>query len=180
MFRIAKNPIFIYNDIDVKIKNNFIYFIKNNLKIKYFIPNYIDVLINNKTISLKLKNYSKKNISFIGTFRSILNNAVIGLHKGFKKKLILIGIGYKVSINNNKLLLNIGYSHNIEYIIPKEIKIFCKSNNEIIIKGFDKQLVGQVASRIRSFKPPENYRKGKGIRYLNEIVRIKEYKKQSK
>ncbi len=181
MFRIAKKPIFIYDNIDVKIKKKFIYFIKNNLKIKYFIPNYIDIIIyNNKTINLKLKKYNKKNISFIGTFRSILNNTIIGLYKGFKKELILIGIGYKVSLNNNKLLLNVGYSHIIEYIIPKNIIILCKSNTSILIKGYDKQLVGEVASRIRSFKPPESYRKGKGIRYLNEIVRIKEYKKQSK
>ncbi len=182
MSRLDKKFILVSNNIDIKIKNNFIYCIKEKIIIKYFIPNYIDVLLNNnnKLINFRLNNNNKKNISLLGTFISILNNTIIGLNKKFEKKLILIGIGYKASIENNLLLLNVGFSHIIKYIIPNDIEIICSSNTEIIIRGFDKQLVGQVAARIRSYKPPENYRKGKGIRYFNEVIRIKEYKKQSK
>ncbi len=183
MSRIAKKPILVFKNIKIKLKKNVIFLIKDKLIIKKKIPFYINLILsnNNKIINLKLiSNIYNNKLFLVGTFRSILNNIIIGLYKGFKKKLILVGIGYKAYLIKNNLCLNIGYSHIINYLIPKNIEINCPSFNEIVIKGYDKQLVGQVASRIRSYKPPENYRKGKGIRYLNELVRIKEYKKKTK
>ncbi len=181
MSRIAKKPIIVLKDIIIKFKNNYIYCIKDNYYIKNKIPNYIDIIFDKKKRLIYLKFKKKINkTDILGTYRSIINNNIIGLNKHFEKKLILIGIGYKAYILNDILNLNIGYSHIINYKIPKGICIICPSNNEIIIKGYDKQLVGQVAARIRSYRPPESYRKGKGIRYLNELVRIKEYKKKTK
>ncbi len=181
MSRIAKKPIIVLKKIIIKIKNNYIYCIKKDLIIKNKIPNCINIIFNKekKLIYFKLKKLSNK-LNILGTFRSIINNNIIGLNKNFKKKLILIGIGYKAYILNNILNLNIGFSHIISYKIPNNIIIICPTFNEIIIKGYDKQLVGQVAARIRSYRPPENYRKGKGIRYVDELVRIKEYKKKTK
>ncbi len=181
MSRIAKKPIIVLDDIIIKIKTKYIYCIKGNLIIKNKIPNCINIIFNEekKLIYLKLKKYSnKKNI--LGTLRSIINNNIIGLYKNFEKKLILIGIGYKAFIKDNILNLNIGFSHIITYLIPDNINITCPTSNEIVVRGYDKQLVGQVSARIRSFRPPESYRKGKGIRYINEFVRIKEYKKKTK
>ncbi len=179
MSRIAKKPIFIPDNIFVKVEKNKIFINKKELTIIKIIPNFILVNINNNIINLKLKNYCKK-WYMLGTYRSILNNIFIGLSIGFEKKLILVGIGYKAYLDNNILFLNIGYSHIIKFNIPKNIEISCPSSNEILVKGYNKELVGQVAAIIRSYRPPEPYRKGKGIRYLNEIVRIKENKKKSK
>ncbi len=181
MSRIAKKPIIVLKDIIIKIKNNYIYCIKKKLIIKNKVPNFIDIKFDkkNRLINLKLKKWSNK-LNILGTFRSIINNNIIGLNKNFIKKLVLIGIGYKAYIVNNILNLNIGFSHIINYKIPNGINIICPSFTEIVIKGYDKQMVGQVAARIRSYRPPENYRKGKGIRYIDEFVSIKEYKKKIK
>ncbi|VFP83809.1 50S ribosomal protein L6 [Buchnera aphidicola] len=113
-----------------------------------------------------------------GTYRSLIYTMIIGVTVGFKKQLNLIGIGYRVIIEkNNVLKLYLGFSHPIIYKVPNTIKVILLPQNEIILTGIDKQLVGQVAANIRSYRVPEPY-KGKGIRYLNEVVRIKEAKKK--
>ncbi len=182
MSRIARKPIYFDKKVYIVIKKKYIYCIKDKLSLKLKIPNFININLNlyNYVITLIPKNNSKnfKKWSLIGTFRSLLNNNIIGVSKGFKKKLILVGIGYKAEVINNYLLLNIGYTHIIKYKIPNNIFIKCSNINEIDILGCNKQLVGQVASHIRSYRPPEKYRKGKGIRYFNELVLIKEYKKK--
>ncbi|MBN1379032.1 MAG: 50S ribosomal protein L6 [Gammaproteobacteria bacterium] len=112
-----------------------------------------------------------------GTMRALLNNVVIGVSQGFEKKLTLIGVGYRAQAQGNKLNLTLGFSHPVEYDIPEGIKIETPSQTEIVVTGIDKQKVGQVASDIRAYRPPEPY-KGKGVRYTDEHVVRKEAKKK--
>ena len=111
-----------------------------------------------------------------GTFRSLINNMVVGVSDGFEKKLSLVGVGYRAQAQGKTLNLALGFSHPIEYEAPEGISIEVPSQTEIVVRGCDKQKVGQVASEIRAFRPPEPY-KGKGVRYADERVVRKEAKK---
>ena len=112
-----------------------------------------------------------------GTFRSLVNNMVVGVDKGFEKKLVLNGVGYRAKAAGKTLNLTLGFSHPVDYTLPEGVTAETPSQTEVVIKGIDKQLVGQVASEIRAFRPPEPY-KGKGVRYADEYVRRKEAKKK--
>lgn len=112
-----------------------------------------------------------------GTLRALVNNMVIGVSKGFEKKLTLIGVGYKAQAQGDKINLSLGFSHPVVHSMPSGIKVETPSATEILIKGADKQRVGQVAAEIRAYRPPEPY-KGKGVRYSDEVVAIKETKKK--
>jgi large subunit ribosomal protein L6 len=112
-----------------------------------------------------------------GTTRALVNNMVNGVTKGFEKKLTIIGVGYRVAVQGKKLNLTLGYSHPIVYAIPNGITIEAPDQTNLVVKGADKQLVGQVAAEIRAFRSPEPY-KGKGVRYLDEVVVKKEAKKK--
>lgn len=112
-----------------------------------------------------------------GTFRALLNNTIKGVSEGFVKSLELVGVGYKVQLKGDTLLLSLGYSHPIEFKIPEGIVITSKSQTEISVSGIDKQMVGQVASDIRGFRKPEPY-KGKGVKYSGEVIVRKEAKKK--
>ncbi|ODS90687.1 MAG: 50S ribosomal protein L6 [Comamonas sp. SCN 65-56] len=112
-----------------------------------------------------------------GTVRQLVNNMVVGVSKGFEKKLSLIGVGFKAAASGNKLNLNIGFSHPVDFVMPAGVAVACPTPTEIVIKGADRQVVGQLAAEIRAVRPPEPY-KGKGIRYVDETVVIKETKKK--
>ena len=112
-----------------------------------------------------------------GTLRQLVNNMVIGVTKGFEKKLTLVGVGYKAAAQGNKLNLAVGYSHPVNFDMPAGIKVETPTPTEILIKGADRQRVGQVSAEIRAVRPPEPY-KGKGIRYADEKITIKETKKK--
>jgi len=112
-----------------------------------------------------------------GTFRSLAHNVVQGVHEGFTKQLQINGVGYRAQLQGNNLILQLGYSHEINYPVPDGVKIDCPSQTEINITCADKQLVGSVAAKIRSFRPPEPY-KGKGIKYKDELIVRKEGKKK--
>lgn len=116
-------------------------------------------------------------IAMTGTIRALLGCAVVGVTQGFMKKLLLVGVGYRAAVQGNKLNLTLGFSHPVAYEIPEGIKISTPSQTEIIVEGIDKQKVGQVAAEIRAYRPPEPY-KGKGVRYANEVVILKETKKK--
>ncbi|MDH4125989.1 MAG: 50S ribosomal protein L6 [Gammaproteobacteria bacterium] len=120
---------------------------------------------------------SKFAIAMSGTTRAILANMVAGVHTGFERKLELVGVGYRAQAQGNKLNLTLGFSHPVVYAVPAGINIETPSQTEIVIKGTDKQQLGQVAAEIRRFRPPEPY-KGKGVRYANERVVLKEAKKK--
>lgn len=177
MSRVAKIPIIIPEKIKIEIKNKKV-IIKNN---KHELIININRLVKIEKIKNKIifKPYENSRNGWIqsGTIRSIINNMIIGITKGFTKKLNIIGIGYRASIKNNIIEIFLGYSHPIIYKLPKDVKAVCLSQNEIILKSINKQSIGQVAANIRSYRKPELY-KGKGIRYNNEIINLKEAKKK--
>jgi len=112
-----------------------------------------------------------------GTMRQLVNNMVVGVSKGFEKKLTLLGVGYKAQAQGNKLNLTVGFSHPVEMVMPEGVKVETPAPTEVLIKGADRQRVGQIAAEVRAVRPPEPY-KGKGIRYADERVTIKETKKK--
>jgi large subunit ribosomal protein L6 len=112
-----------------------------------------------------------------GTTRALVYNMVVGVSQGFERKLLLVGVGYRAQAQGNVLSLTLGFSHPVKYTIPHGIVIETPSQTEILIKGIDKQIVGQVAADIRAYRPPEPY-KGKGVRYANEVIILKEGKKK--
>ncbi len=128
-------------------------------------------------LSFSPANDSRESDAMSGTMRQLVNNMVVGVTKGFEKKLTLIGVGYKAQASGNKLNLAVGYSHPVNFDMPAGISVATPTPTEIVIKGADRQRVGQVAAEIRDVRPPEPY-KGKGIRYADEKITIKETKKK--
>ena len=138
-----------------------------------------DVIVEQKENELVVKPTSDDRFTRAqwATTRALLANMVTGVSTGFKKEMELRGVGYKAAVQGKDLVLNLGYSHEIRYPVPVNIKIETPTPTEVVVSGFNKQQVGQVASEIRSFRPPEPY-KGKGVRYKGEFVLIKEGKKK--
>jgi large subunit ribosomal protein L6 len=146
-------------------------------QIEYTFANDVTIDKVDNKIVLSTNNDTKFAKALSGTIRAILNNMIIGVSKGFEKKLTILGVGYRASVSGDSLNLSLGYSHPISYKTPIGIKIETPTQTEILIKGFNKELVGQVAAEIKSYRPVEPY-KGKGIRYADEVVIIKETKKK--
>jgi large subunit ribosomal protein L6 len=128
-------------------------------------------------LQLKAVEVSKASVSLAGTSRSLVNNMVLGVSSGFQKELQLQGVGYRAQAQGKKLNLSLGFSHPVVYEVPEGIDIETPTQTQVIVKGIDKQLVGQVSADIRAFRPPEPY-KGKGVRYVDEYVKRKEAKKK--
>jgi len=137
----------------------------------------VKVLSEGGKVSFTAANDSREADAMSGTYRQLVNNMVIGVSKGFEKKLTLLGVGYKAQAQGSKLNLVVGYSHPVNKDMPQGISVATPTPTEIVIKGADRQRVGQVAAEIRAIRPPEPY-KGKGIRYADEKVAIKETKKK--
>ena len=129
------------------------------------------------TLKVAPVNDSAEANAMSGTFRALLSNSVNGVSKGFEKKLSLVGVGFRAQAQGQKLNLQIGFSHPVVKEMPAGIKVETPSQTEILIKGMDRQVVGQIAAEVRAFRPPEPY-KGKGIRYVDERVVLKETKKK--
>jgi large subunit ribosomal protein L6 len=174
MSRVAKYPIKPPSDVDINISGSELNVKgpKGNLTLKL----HPGVSLDEQDGEYLLKPVDEKHFAMAGTFRSLVNNMVIGVSEGFQKKLQLVGVGYRAQLQGSKLKLALGFSHPIEYNAPEGITIESPSQTEIIISGCDKQKVGQVAAEIRSYRPPEPY-KGKGVRYADEHVVRKEAKK---
>ena len=139
----------------------------------------ITINVNGSEVVCTRANEEKHTKQLHGTTRTLINNMIVGVSEGFKKTLKIEGIGYRAALAGNKLTLNLGYSHQIDYVAEEGIKIECPSANEINVSGIDKQRVGEVAAVIRGFKKPEPY-KGKGIKYADEHIRRKEGKTAGK
>ena len=171
MSRVGKKPIQIPQDIKVKIDGNTIHVESKKGKLSYqFLPQ-VEVKQEGNEIVVTRKAEDRFSRAIHGTTRSLIANMVEGLSKGFEKKLEIVGTGYRAQMQGNKLVLSLGFSHPIEYTPPKDISISVE-RNIITVSGYDKQKVGQVAAGIRAFRKPEPY-KGKGIKYVDEIVRRK-------
>ena len=177
MSRVAKANVIIPAGVDVSINGNQIS-VKGaggNLSLAQNV--LVKVANNDGKLSFEPTNDSREANAMSGTLRQLVNNMVVGVSKGFEKKLNLIGVGFKAAASGNKLNLAIGFSHPVNFEMPAGITVATPTPTEIVIKGADRQVVGQLAAEIRAVRPPEPY-KGKGIRYANEKVTIKETKKK--
>jgi large subunit ribosomal protein L6 len=174
MSRIAKAPIRVPKGVEIDIKGEDVRVKgpKGNLEVRLH-PN---VKLEQNDGSYLVSAAGDDDVPMAGTFRSLVNNMVVGVSQGFEKKLSLVGVGYRAQAQGKTLSLSLGFSHPIEYKAPEGVTIEVPSQTEIVVKGCDKQKVGQVASEIRAFRPPEPY-KGKGVRYADERVVRKEAKK---
>jgi len=137
----------------------------------------VAVTIDTEAASIAPNSGSRFAYAMAGTTRALLNNMVQGVTEGFERKLELVGVGYRAKAQGAKLNLTLGFSHPVNYQVPEGVTVETPSQTEVVVKGIDKQRVGQVAAEIRSYRPPEPY-KGKGVRYSDEHVRLKEAKKK--
>lgn len=176
MSRIGKMPVALPAGVEVKIGDSIVVkgsggtlSLKNNA--------LVTVRQEGATLLVGAANDSAAANALRGTFRALLNNMVTGVTKGFERKLSLIGVGYRAQAQGQSLNLQVGYSHPVSKKMPEGVKVETPTPTEILLKGADRQVIGQVAAEIRAFRPPEPY-KGKGIRYADERVVIKETKKK--
>ena len=177
MSRIAKYPVEVPKGVDVMLSDAEIS-IKGPLgTLKQFMLPSVKVEQDGEKLMCRAIEGSAEGGAMSGTMRALVNNMVIGVTKGFEKKLTLVGVGYRAQAQGAKLNLTLGYSHPVVHEMPAGIKVETPTQTEILIKGIDKQVVGQVAAEIRAYRSPEPY-KGKGVRYADEVVAIKETKKK--
>ncbi|PIR86539.1 50S ribosomal protein L6 [Candidatus Kaiserbacteria bacterium CG10_big_fil_rev_8_21_14_0_10_43_70] len=175
MSRIGKTPIKIPEETEVSVSDGIVAVSGKGGELKKKVHSSITVSVNDGQVVVAPADDSRLAFSLWGTFASHIRNMVIGVNEPFVKKLVLEGVGYKVDVSGDKLVLNVGFSHPVEIIIPTGITVSVVKN-EITISGIDKEAVGQFAAHVRSKKKPEPY-KGKGIRYDAEIVRRKQGKR---
>lgn len=177
MSRIAKAPVTIPQGVDVKLDGNNLTVKGSKGQLSYEFNSAIGVNIVDKTIQMEWNRDDKVATAQAGTARALINNMVVGVSAGYEKKLALVGVGYRAQAKGNILNLALGYSHPIDFEVPNGITVETPSQTDILVKGNDKQLVGEIAAKIRAFRPPEPY-KGKGVRYADENVARKEAKKK--
>tara|TARA_B110000238_G_C16069920_1_gene414442 strand:+ start:465 stop:998 length:534 start_codon:yes stop_codon:yes gene_type:complete len=177
MSRIGKNDVVVPEGVDFNIDGK-VLSVKGKLgELSEVITDVVEVIYKDNKVSVKPLQKDKNAMSQWGLVRSLINNMVVGVDKGFSKTLEVRGVGYRAAVDGDILNLQLGYSHDIKVAIPKEINVKCEKPTEILISGFSKQKVGQFAAEIRSLRKPEPY-KGKGVRYSDEFVRQKEGKKK--
>ncbi len=174
MSRIGKNPIPLPDNVNVKIDNNIVSVNGPKGTLKFQSKEYLKIYESDGFINVNRKSDDKEQKAMHGTTRQMINNMVLGVSEGFSKELEIIGVGYQAQVQGNRLQLQLGYSHDIYFDMPKNISLTA-NRTEIKVEGIDKQLVGAVAAKIRSFRLPEPY-KGKGVRYKGEYVRSKQGK----
>ena len=175
MSRIANKPVEIPSGVEIKLDGQNIQAKGAKGELKMVLHPAISV--EQKDGSLAVRSGDKESIAMAGTMRSLLNNLVTGVSQGFERKLELVGVGYRAQAKGKTLNLTLGFSHPVDYPIPEGITIDTPSQTEIVVKGADKQKVGQVAAEIRAYRPPEPY-KGKGVKYADERIIRKEAKKK--
>lgn len=177
MSRVAKNPVAIPEKVEVVLSANSIAVNGPLGKLSHPLTDAVVLKREGETITFTASNESQHSRAMSGTLRALVANMVQGVSVGFTRKLTLVGVGYKANAQGQMLNLELGYSHPINHNMPAGIKVQTPTPTEVIVTGFDKQVVGQVAAQIRSYRAPEPY-KGKGVRYSDEVVAIKETKKK--
>ena len=175
MSRIANKPVEVPSGVDIKLNGQSVRAKGSVGEMELIL--HPSVKVEQEDAMLKVKAESSESVAMAGTMRSLLDNLVVGVSKGFEKKLELVGVGYRAQSKGKTLNLSLGFSHAVDYAVPEGITIETPSQTEIVVKGFDKQKVGQVAAEIRSYRPPEPY-KGKGVKYADERIVRKEAKKK--
>lgn len=177
MSRVANAPIALPAGVEVAVVGNQMK-VKGKLgELSFGLHEAVSLEVEQNVIKVKWNENIKDGKSFAGTARASISNMVKGVSEGFVKKMLLVGVGYRAQVKDNLLTLSLGYSHPVEYLVPEGITVEVPTQTELLVKGSDKQKVGQVASEIRAFRPPEPY-KGKGVRAADEYVARKEAKKK--
>ena len=177
MSRVAKEPVELPQGVEFSQSGRTVSLKGSKGSLSLQLNSEIELVHDENTLMVKARSGSRFATAISGTTRALLANMVQGVTEGFEKKLQLVGIGYRVQFQGNKLNLTLGFSHPVNFTVPEGITVETPSQTEIVVKGTDKQLVGQVAAEIRGFRPPEPY-KGTGVRYADERVVIKEAKKK--
>lgn len=177
MSRVAKNPVVLPQGVEAKVAGDEVS-IKGPLGVlNRTIHPSVEVALEDGALVCRQREGKANAHAMSGTTRALLNNMVVGVSKGFERKLQLVGVGYRAQAQGDKLNLSLGFSHPVAHQMPAGVKVETPTQTEIIIKGTDKQLVGQVAAEVRAYRSPEPY-KGKGVRYADEVVILKETKKK--
>ncbi len=177
MSRIAKAPVTIPSGVDVKLEGNMMTVKGSKGQLSHALNSAVNVEIADNVLVMQWDKDDKKATAQAGTARAILSNMVTGVSTGFEKKLALVGVGYRAQAKEKILSLSLGFSHPVDFVVPNGITVETPTQTEILVRGTDKQLVGEVAAKIRAYRPPEPY-KGKGVRYADEHVVRKEAKKK--
>ncbi len=177
MSRVAKSPVKLPQGVEVKIDGQALTVKGSKGSLQMQLHQLVELAQNDGAVQVAPREESQQAWALAGTTRALVNSMVTGVSNGFEQKLELIGVGYKAQAQGKVLNLSLGFSHPVAFELPEGITAETPTQTEILIKGVDKQLVGQVAANVRAFRPPEPY-KGKGIRYAGEQVRRKEAKKK--
>ena len=177
MSRIAKQPVELPKGVEVNINGQAVTVKGGKGSLSHDVHNSVGITQEDNVLTFAPRDGSKTAMALTGTTRALLNNMVRGVSEGFEKKLQLVGVGYRAQAQGQKLNLTLGFSHPVDYEVPEGVSVETPSQTEVIVKGVDKQKVGQVAAEIRAYRPPEPY-KGKGVKYADEIIVRKEAKKK--
>lgn len=177
MSRIANAPVTLPNGVEVTLNGAEVTVKGPKGSLGHVIHDSVEVTQSDGVLSCSARQGVENAVALAGTTRAVLNNMVIGVSAGFEKRLQLVGVGYRAQLKGNVLNLALGYSHPIDFPVPEGISIETPSQTEILVKGIDKQKVGQAAAVIRGYRPPEPY-KGKGVKYADEAIARKEAKKK--
>ena len=177
MSRIAKQPVKLLKGVTAEIKDQTVTVKGGKGSLSMIVSSDVKVVQDDDALRVSAVTGGRAANAIAGTTRALLQNMVKGVNAGFERKLELVGVGYRAQAQGNKLSMTLGFSHPIVYQVPAGISVETPSQTEIIVKGVDRQKVGQVAAVLREFRPPEPY-KGKGVRYANEQIVLKEAKKK--
>ncbi len=177
MSRVAKKPVAIPSAVEVKVNDDTIEVKGAKGQLHYTLHSDVQLVQEGGELKVRARNGSKRANAMAGTTRALVNNMLTGVSQGFEKKLSLVGVGYRAQAQGKTLNLTLGFSHPVNYEVPEGVSVETPSQTEIVVKGVDKQRVGQVAAEIRAYRPPEPY-KGKGVRYADEQIVLKEAKKK--
>lgn len=179
MSRVGRAPIVVPDKVEVKITDNSVVVKGGKNELKIDMQPTINAKLEDGQVWLTRSNDEPKNRAFHGLYRALIQNAVTGVSKGWSRSLELNGVGYRANVSGKTLELTLGYSHPIKYAIPDGIEIKVEKQTTVIVNGANRELVGQVAAKIRSFRPPEPYL-GKGVKYTDEYIRRKAGKSAAK
>lgn len=177
MSRVAKNPVAVPKGVEVKLAGTMLSIKGPKGQLTQALHPLVKLSQSDGSLRVERQGNSPLARAISGTTRALVNNMVQGVTQGFEKRLTIVGVGFRAAVQGKKLNLSLGYSHPIAYTIPEGITIECPDQTTIVVRGADKQVVGQVAAEIRGFRPPEPY-KGKGVRYTDEQIVRKEAKKK--
>ena len=177
MSRVGKQPVPVPTNVEITLRGQVLEVKGNKGTLSHRVHDAVKVEFLEQMLRVVPMASGHAGNALAGTTRALMANMVHGVDNGFEKRLVLSGVGYRAQVKDNKLGLTLGHSHPIEYVIPKDISVETPSQTEVIVRGIDRQKVGQVAADIRSYRPPEPY-KGKGVKYADEVIVRKEAKKK--